>query len=132
MNMNSNSNLILTSWHRILECGVPSPGHPVVWGQGARPLGLVEPQREVEHAGVVVVGGQARDGGGQGQQSECQKLKEEVQLSKYSKGESFYVAAVGGGLVLQPPDVLCSASALIRLSPCHLSSAAGIPRRNYF
>ena len=38
--------------------------------------------------------------------SECQKRKEEVQLSKYSKGETFYVAAVGGGLVLQPSAVL--------------------------
>ena len=45
---------LLTSGHSIVQGGVSSPGHPVVGGEGARPLGLVEQQGEVQHLAVGV------------------------------------------------------------------------------
>ena len=48
---------LLTSGHSIVQGGVSSPGHPVVGGEGARPLGLVEQQGEVQHLAVGVGGG---------------------------------------------------------------------------
>ena len=45
---------LLTSGHSVVQGGVSSPGHPVVCGEGARPLGLVEQQGEVQHLAVGV------------------------------------------------------------------------------